>query len=177
VNSFEDVTAGLRKVGAITGKTEAGESEARKLEKKLSDILAQKPANGPTTLVVVAASQSQFVAGRQDSYLGSLLNLLGARNIITNEPETFRFPGFTDYSPERIVEKNPDVILAISPGRPNITTTALSASPVWSTLKAVQGKRVHEVDPVVYLEAAGPRVGLMLDELSRILYPDVFKAS
>jgi ABC-type Fe3+-hydroxamate transport system substrate-binding protein len=103
-----------------------------------------------------------------------VLSKLGAKNVAANLPETFRLVGFGDFSVERIVEQNPDVIIAISPGRPNITTQALSASPVWGSLKAVQSGRVHEVSDVVYLQAAGPRVSLILDELSRILYPNVF---
>jgi iron complex transport system substrate-binding protein len=177
VNSFDDVTAGLRKVGAITGNSEAGEREARKLDDKLATILAKKPSTTPSVIVVVAGGPTQLFAGLNDSYVGDVLKKLGAKNVLSTEPETFRLPGFSDYSIERIVEKNPDVIVAISPGRPNITTQAMSASPVYGSLKAVKEGRVFEVDPVVYLQAAGPRVSLILDELARILYPDVFKAS
>jgi ABC-type Fe3+-hydroxamate transport system substrate-binding protein len=53
----------------------------------------------------------------------------------------------------------------------------MASSPVYGSLKAVREGRVHEVDPVVYLQSAGPRVSQILDELSRILYPDVFKTS
>jgi iron complex transport system substrate-binding protein len=101
---------------------------------------------------------------------------LGGRNGVTNEPETYSLPGFSEYSLERIVEKNPDVIIAISPGRPNVTTQALSSSPVWSSLKAVREGRVYEVDPVKYIQAAGPRVSQILDELPGLLYPNVFAA-
>jgi iron complex transport system substrate-binding protein len=179
VNGFKDVTAGLRKVGAITGKTEAGEREAKKLEDQLAGILAKKPATAPSVILVVAGGPTQLFAGLDNSYTGDILNVLGAKNVLSSEsaPQTFRLEGFSDYSIERIVEKNPDVIVAISPGRPGITTQAMASSPVYGSLKAVREGRVHEVDPVVYLQAPGPRVSLMLDELARILYPDVFKAS
>ncbi len=179
VNSFADVVSGLRKVGALTGNAKVGNDEAKKLEDKLAAILAKKPALSPSVLVVVGAGANQVYAARGDSYVGDILQRLGAKNIISNEPDTFRLPGFTDYSLERIVEKDPDVIIAISPGPPNApkTSDGLSKSPVWSGLKAVKNKRVVEVDPTIYLQAAGPRVSLILDELARLLYPDVFKAS
>jgi iron complex transport system substrate-binding protein len=179
VNGFEDVTAGLRKIGAITGKTEAGEREAKKLEDQLAGILSRKPASAPSVILVVAGGPTQLFAGLDNSYTGDILNVLGARNVLSSAgaPETFRLEGFSDYSIERIVEKNPDVIVAISPGRPGITTQAMASSPVYGSLKAVREGRVHEVDPIVYLQAPGPRVSLMLDELARILYPDVFKTS
>ena len=48
--------------------------------------------------------------------------------------------------------------------------------PPLSTIKAVKEGHVYEVDHVVYLQSAGPRVSQMLDELPRLLYPNVFPA-
>jgi iron complex transport system substrate-binding protein len=177
VASFEDVTHGLRVVGALTGKKEAGDTKAKALESKLGGVKAKLPAGGPSVLIVVAAGPNQFIAGKDSSYLGSLVKTLGGRNIVTTEPENFRFPGFADYSLERIVQADPDVIIGISvggpPGTPK-TTELLAQTPGWSSLKAVKAGNVKEVDQVIYLESAGPRVSQILDELPRILYPAVF---
>jgi iron complex transport system substrate-binding protein len=177
VASFEDVTHGLRVIGALTGKKEAGEAKARELETKLAGVKAKTPPTGPSVLIVVAAGPGQFIAAKDSSYLGSLVKTLGGRNIVASEPENFRFPGFADYSLERIVQADPDVIIGISvggpPGTPK-TTELLGQTPGWSSLKAVKAGNVKEVDQVIYLEAAGPRVSQILDELPRILYPSVF---
>ena len=172
VASFNDVTRGLRTVGALTGKKEAGETQAKALETKLADIKAKLPANGPTVLVLVAAGQNQFIAGRGNTYLGDILSLLGARNLVTSEPENFNYPGFTDYSLERIVEKNPDVIIAASiggpPGTPK-TSDILKSVPAFASLSAVKNGHVYEVDAFVYIQSAGPRVSQILDELPKLL--------
>ncbi len=177
VSSFDEVTHGLRVVGALTGRAEAGETQAKDLETKLSGVKAKLPPTGPSVLIVVAAGPGQFIAAKDSSYLGSLVKALGGRNIVTSEPENFRFPGFADYSLERIVQADPDVVIGISvggpPGTPK-TTELLGQTPGWSSLKAVKAGNVKEVDQVIYLEAAGPRVGQILDELPRILYPTVF---
>ena len=85
---------------------------------------------------------------------------------------------FREVCVEKIVEADPDIIIGISiggpPGTPK-TTDILATTPVWSGLTAVKEGRVYEVDPVIYLESAGPRVSEILDELPGILYPDVFK--
>ncbi len=179
VDSFETVTAGLRTVGELTGNADAGEEQAKALEAKLADVKAKIPeGEGPSVLIVVAAGENQFIASRNNSYLGSLIEELGGSNIVKSEPENFRFPGFADYSLEKIVEADPDIIIGISiggpPGTPK-TTEILATTPVWSGLTAVKEGRVFEVDPVIYLESAGPRVSEILDELPGILYPDVFK--
>lgn len=176
VESFDDVTAGLRKVGAITSNQEQAETEAVKLEDKLTAIQAKLPAEGPTILVLVAAGPDQFIASRTDTYLGDILQKLGAKNILTDEPENFSYPGFSDYSIERMIEKDPDVIITASiapPGTPQ-TSDILKSVPPLAGLSAVQQNRVYEVDAFVYIQSAGPRVSLILDELPKLLYPDAF---
>ena len=177
VASFDDVTAGLRKVGAMTGNAEAGETAAAALEEQLAAIQADLPADGPTVLVLVAAGQNQFIAARGNTYLGDILSQLGAKNLVTDEPENFAYAGFSDYSLERIIERDPDVIIAASiggpPGTP-MTSDILKGVPALGTLTAVQQNRVYEVDPFVYIQSAGPRVALILAELPKLLYPEVF---
>jgi len=179
VSSFDGVVRGLRIVGTLSGNQSAGEREAAKLESKMAEIKAKLPAGGPSVIVLVSAGPGQFIAGLDDSYLGDVLKKMGARNV-TAGPENFRFPGFTDYSRERIIEQNPDVIIAVSiggqPGTPK-TSEAIKADSALGTLKAAKEGRVYEVDPFVYVQSAGPRVALILDELPRLLYPTVFKAS
>ena len=179
VDSFDSVTSGLRKVGALTGHADQGEAQAKQLEDKLAAVKAKIPATGgPSVLVVVAAGPGQFIAAKDTSYVGSLIKLLGGKNVVGSDPDNFRFPGFADYSVEKIVQSDPDVVIGISvggpPGTPK-TTELLAQTPGWSSLKAVKNGNVHEVDSVVYLESAGPRVSQILDELPRILYPNVFK--
>jgi iron complex transport system substrate-binding protein len=178
VSSFEDVTRGMRVVGSLTGRIDAAEAQVRELEGRLITVRSRLPATrGPSVLIVLSAGPQQFIAAKETSYLGSLVKALGGRNIVTSEPENFRFPGFADYSLESIVQADPDVVIAISVGGPEgtpQTTEILGRTPVWSSLAAVKAGMVKEVDPVVYLEAPGPRASQILDELPRILYPAVF---
>lgn len=180
IASFDDVAHALRLTGALTGNKDAGEAKAKELEAKLAGIKAKLSGTGPSVLVLVSAGPGQFIAAKDGSYITDLIKQLGGRNLVTTEPDNFRFPGFTDYSPERIVEKNPDVVLTMSlggpPGTPK-TADALKSNPALSTLKAVREGRVYEVDHVTYLQSAGPRVSQVLDELPRLLYPNVFAAS
>jgi iron complex transport system substrate-binding protein len=178
VDSYDSVVRGTKVVGALTGKKEAADTAVTALETKFGEIKKKIPATGnPNVLIVVGAGPTQVFAARSDSYVGSLVESLGAKNVAATEPASFRLPGFGEYSLEKIVAANPDVIIAISPGQPNVTTQALSRSPIWSSLKAVQTGQVHEVSPQVYIESAGPRVSLILDELPRLLYPSVFSTA
>lgn len=180
VSSVNDVMRGITLVGALTGRRDAAAAAAKALSDKLAAVKAKLPAQGPTVLVLVAAGRNQFIAARSNTYLGDILATLGAKNVVTTEPENFAYPGFTDYSLERIVEKNPDVIIAASvggpPGTPK-TSELLKSVPALASLKAVRENRVYEVDVTVYIQAAGPRLSQILDELPKLLYPDVFAAA
>ncbi len=171
--SFDEVVYSLRVVGAITGHKDEGEKQAKALEDKLATILAHKPATSPSFLVLIGGGQGVVLAARSNSYIADVITRVGGKNVITNEPDNFRFHGFTEYSMERMVQTDPDVIFAISPG-PSKLSDQLAKNPVWSSLKAVKEGRVYEVDPVVYMQNAGPRVSQMLDELPRYLYPSLF---
>jgi iron complex transport system substrate-binding protein len=177
VDSFQTVVSGLQKVGALTGHQDQGNAEAKKLTDKMAAVKAKLPAQKPSVLIVVAAGPGQFIASKDTSYLGSLVTELGATNVVKTDPDNFRFPGFADYSVEKIIAADPDIVIGISvggpPGTPK-TTDLLAQTPGWSSLKAVKNGNVKEVDPVIYLESAGPRVSQILDELPRILYPNVF---
>ena len=180
IASFDDVVRAERIVGALTGHKSEGETQAQALISKLTAIKAKLPSTWPKFLVLVIGAPGQFVAEKNGSYLADVLQQLGATNLVTNEPDNFRFPGFTDYSPELIVQKNPDVIITMSlggaPGTPT-TIASIKADPALSTLTAVKQGRIFEVNPDVYLQSAGPRVSLMLDELPKLLYPTVFAAA
>lgn len=175
VSSFDDVTKGLRRTGALTGQKAAGETQAKALEDKLAAVKAKLPTTGPSTLVLVSAGPGQFIAEKSDSYLGDILSKLGAKNVVSNsEQENFRFPGFTDYSTEVILQKNPDVLLTISAGPPPTTQDQVKSNGALSSLTAVKNGRIYEVNATIYLQSAGPRVSQILDELPRLLYPNVF---
>jgi iron complex transport system substrate-binding protein len=181
IASFDDVAHALRVTGALTGNKDAGETRAKELETKLAGVKSKLPGAGPNFMVLVSAGPGQFIAAKDGAYLIDVVKQLGGKSIVTSsEPDNFRFPGFTDYSPERIVEKNPDVVFTMSlggpPGTPK-TSDALKSNPALSTIKAVKEGRVYEVDHIVYLQSAGPRVGQMLDELPRLLYPNVFASA
>jgi iron complex transport system substrate-binding protein len=86
--------------------------------------------------------------------------------------------GSIPYSLEKLLIENPDVIFvesySYSPGTKPLSEQ-LAESPIWSKLKAVQDKQVHEVRSPIWGDGRGTRsLGILLDEAVKIIYPDVF---
>jgi iron complex transport system substrate-binding protein len=173
--NFDDVVAGLRLVGLVLDRSAEADAIVAELEEKLADLQALLPGEKPEVLVL-NGTPADFFSGKPESYVGNLVDLLGGVNVAAGAPDVGRFPGYTKLSLEAIVESAPGVVLAISAGPPGGTTIteSLSTNPGWADVPAVRNERVYEIDKEIYLQAPGPRVGEALDNLAKLLYPEVF---
>jgi iron complex transport system substrate-binding protein len=173
--SFGDVLSGLELVGTAIDRKAEGEEAAARTENELKALTVQLPGARPRTLILNGAPED-FFAAKPESYAGDLARLLGAENVAANTPDVGRFPGYTKLSVESIVAAQPDVVLAITAGPPGGRTISeeLSSNPAWASVPAVQNGRVHEISLQVYLQAPGPRASEAIDEMSRLLYPELF---
>lgn len=172
-SGVERVTRAIRTIGQIIGRPEEGEAKAREIEERIAELTANLPAERPTVVAIIAAGPEQYFAAKPSSYIGTMIDALGARNIISEDEPIGRVPGYTNLSQERLVEANPDVIIFINPvpGAPPLSQT-LRENPAWANLKAFQTGRVLDADPVIYVQSAGPRVVQALDELAQLFYPE-----
>ena len=100
--------------------------------------------------------------------MASLLNLT---NLAAGLPESGPYPGFALFSPEQALTANPDVVLAISPAPPPAPSLSeiLPRVPGFSAMEAVKVGRVKELDPVLFLQAQGPRIADAVEELARLV--------
>ena len=173
--SFAEVLTAFETVGAAIDKNAEAEEAAAATLNTLTVLTTRLPGYQPKVLVVNGAP-TDFFAAKPESYVGDLVRLLAGDNVAAGQPDVGRFPGYTKLSLEAIVAAQPDVVLAITAGPPGGTTITeeLSSNPAWASLPAVQNNRVHEIDMEVYLQAPGPRAAQAVDELSKLLYPEVF---
>ncbi len=178
VLTVDDLLKALRTAGRIMGKAEQGERAAQAIADKFAAVQAKLPAQRPTVFIMVGTADA-FFAAKPTSFVGDVVQRLGARNLVTEGPDTAGFPGFTTYSLERLVQLDPDVILVATAAPPNApkTSQVLASNPAWANLRAVKSGRVYEINPVTLVQAAGPRVAQEIDELARYLYPGVFAAT
>lgn len=169
---FDDVLAGLRLVGQVLDHSAEAEEMAGDLEVLLADFQDVLPAEGPTVLIL-NGTPNDFYAAKPESYVGDLVDLLGAENVAAGAPDVGRFPGYTQLSLETILTSAPDVVLAITAGGDTTITKSLSENAAWAGVPAVQNGRVAEIDVEMFLQAPGPRVDQALVRLATLLYPEV----
>ena len=149
--------------GAIVNNPEAAGRVTEKFDSRLAMIL-EKLADveeGPR----VFHDDSLFYTSGPDTFVGNAYTLLKAQNIANDLPAPYG-----QLSPEVIVERDPEVIVATFS---NIPQEYLD-NPAFENVSAVKNNRIPVVEPDGILSVAGTRFLEGVEWLAKALYPDLF---
>jgi len=176
VQKFEDVGNALRLVGKVLDRKGDADVVATRLEQEAADLKQSLPALAPKVLVLAGLEDVLLNAAGPESYMGNLLQLLGATTAVEAGAQSAHgYPGYTEVSVETITAFEPEVVLAMSsgPSGARTITEALASNAEWQNMPAVKTGRVFEIDGELFLWAPGPRVIDALRMLAGLLYPGV----
>ena len=181
VASVDGIMEKISTYGSLVGCEQKAEAAIQDLEGRIESLREGLPQTGPSVFAIFGTSQS-FLGLTANSYLGDMVGLLGGRLVNEDDPTYVSSrtgepnPKYTPFSMEKVVERNPDVILVVRHGSPSEAREEYFAShfddPAWGGLKAVEEGRVHELSEWLFIRYPGPRVILALEELRSILYPE-----
>lgn len=177
IDNINDIVPKMKALSEIVNEPKKGEAFAKNFEARAAALKKKIPSSRPKVLILVGSADA-FSVAKSNSYMGSMVEYLGAVNIAEG-PE--HRPGYTKMSMERIVEKNPDILIVVKPVTSAADTSKAlpeyEKNPLWSSLKAVQNKRVYEVDPYLFFMEPGPKGIQAMEEMAVYLYPEVFKVA
>ncbi len=164
-----DVTAVLADLGALFGREEEAAAEIARIDAAVEAMReASETRFAEPPLVYLEIDPTPFSAG-PDSYLGELLALVGARNVVPAEAGPF--PAL---DPETVIASDPDVIVLLDAPY-GVTAATVAERPGWGGLSAVRSGAVVEVLEAQgdLLSRAGPRLpeaaALMLELIETAL--------
>jgi iron complex transport system substrate-binding protein len=150
--SYADIGRTVSTIGRILGLEDRAARLNDSIAKAVREVAAEQAAarshrDGPT--VYFEVDPGPYAAG-SSSFIGALLALLGARNIVT--PDLGAFPKL---NPEYVVRRDPQVIF-ISPAE----APHLIERPGWDRIRAVKERRLCFFPPGVRdtIVRPGPRV-------------------
>lgn len=147
-DSFDDLKLSFKALGTYFDKTELMNEKMQSIldkENELEDLAAGKDL--PSVLLLMGTSES-FMVMSDKSYLGSLIERLGAENIATTTLEAKE-----TYSPlnmEKVVAADPDMILVLTSENHGATEDmfekTVEKDDVWENLSAYQNGNIHILD-------------------------------
>lgn len=178
VDSIDDILDKMGVLGDLAGCEDEAQAAKAALEEKIAEQQEGLPGEGPVVFGVFGTSEA-FLAFTAESYLGNIIERLQGRMTTEGDPpymyRGIPNPAYTPFSLEKVVERDPDVILVVRHGGPSEAREgnfdALYNNPAWAGLRAVQEERIYELSEWLYLQYPGPRVIQAMEELRPLLYP------
>ena len=156
---FTKVADNVRLWGQIIGNPDAAEAVARDFEVRMEAIRAamEQVEAGPTIFQDVGG----FWTPGAGTLVQEVFDLLKLENIAAE------IEGYAQLSPEVIVEKDPAVIISGSP-------ESFSDDPAFENVRAVKDGAIYSLGSDA-LSIAGPRFVEGIEEIFRLVYPDLFE--
>lgn len=153
----------VTRIAEIRGDVEAVTVKTRDLEK-------------PRVLIVMATGTS-VQCELPVSLVGDMVRRLGAENIAADQSTGNK--ARVEFSMERIVERDPDVILATTMGDVEKSRSRLrediESNAAWAGLRAVKEGRVYYLPKDLYTYKPNARYPEAMEGLAKILYPEAFE--
>ena len=172
ITTIDEVFDSIKELGRITGHREEAQALINDLRARVRAVVKELRGvnDGPTVYHELDATGG-FFSISPDSFVGDLYRTLKAENIVRADEGPY--PSLTQ---EAIIDRNPEVIVLANAtfGQTSAVVAAVIATrPGWDTIDAVINGRVYAIDPNI-VSRPGPRIVDALEELARLLYPDVF---
>lgn len=167
-DSLDAVIDSVRLWGQITGHQAEAERVAADMRMRIDATKAKVATVTEGPRAYYELSDSLFSVGDQ-SFIGSMLALLKAKNVATGAPTAF--PQLTA---EAVISRDPQVIFLADASSAGQNLETLKKRPGWTSISAVKEGKVYPVDPDIG-NRPGPRIVLALEELGRLLYPELFR--
>lgn len=160
--SINAVVEEIKGLGQVLDKEDAAEKLSSAITAKRDEI-AGKVKNAPAIALFFEISPDLWTVG-PGSFIQEIITVAGGENIAADAGAAY-----AQYSKEKLLEKNPEVYLSTS----GDTAEMIAKREGFGSLKAVQNHKVYTLDPDIF-SRPGPRVIEAMEQLARLLHPDLF---
>ncbi len=160
-DNFEGTADFIRMWGGITGGIHAAEASAARFEGRVRAV--REKMEGVETRLKVFQDIGGFWTPGPNTLVGEVFELLKLDNIAHD------ISGYAAMSPETIVARDPEIILTSDPD-------SIMRHPAFKDVSAVKSGRVI-TPPSEALSIAGPRFAEGIEDLARLIYPELSGSS
>lgn len=168
LTTLEGLKTSISTLGERFNKKEKANEILNELKVKEDEFVNLSKEEKKDVLLVFAAPGSMMIA-TSSSYIGNLVDKVGANNIVKDGKKPF-----VSYSNEEIVKLNPDMILVMTHGMPEqakkMAEEKFASDPAWSRIEAVKEGKVYCLENGYFGMSANLKVTESLDKLGEIIY-------
>jgi iron complex transport system substrate-binding protein len=172
--TYDGVLEAITAVGDATNAIDRAAEVRTALEARAGSLSdagnARAAREGKVRVLILTGGGRDIFAGGDSTYLGSLVQLLGAENVLGDAPEGGPISGFGVVEVGTAASLNPDVVLILPSGQGGLLEH-LIARTSWADTPAVRESRIHNLDTALFLRSPGPRAGEALESLYQLLWP------
>jgi ABC-type Fe3+-hydroxamate transport system substrate-binding protein len=162
----------LRLVGQLVHAEATANTLASDLQRRIDAVKAAVKGH-PTVSVYMEADDSTpgkpYVFGG-GTFGDELIRDAGGANVFGSNSTNSGYPQVND---EAILAANPQVIILTEDPHYGGDTSQVAKRPGWSVVDAVKNGRVYQMNPDLF-QRLGPRVVDGLEQLAKVLHPDLF---
>lgn len=168
LTTLEGLKTSISTLGERFNKMEKANEILNELKVKEDEFVNLSKEEKKDVLLVFAAPGSMMIA-TPSSYIGNLVDKVGANNIVKDDKKPF-----VSYSNEEIVKLNPDMVLVMTHGMPEqakkMAEEKFASDPAWSRIEAVKEGKVYYLENGYFGMSANLKVTESLDKLGEIIY-------
>ncbi|QZY55875.1 heme ABC transporter substrate-binding protein IsdE [Crassaminicella profunda] len=150
LSSYDAVKETIEKIGKDFGKEENAKKIIEDFEKKEKEILKDVDGNKKLKVMILFGAPGHFMVATEKSFVGSLIDKLGAENITTKVKSKYKGP-YLPFSLEVALKENPDVIFRMYHGyieeAKKQVQEEFRINPQWGNFKAIKENKVYDLDP------------------------------
>jgi iron complex transport system substrate-binding protein len=163
-NDLRQAYREILQLGGRTGHLREAHAVVHSMRTRLAAIVRSVPGSR-RHLRVYHELDATYYSATSKTFIGSIYKLFGFRNIADAADTTGS--GYPQLSAEYIIQQNPQIVVLADTRCCQQTTSTVSARPGWSTIAAVQHRRVVGVDDDV-ASRWGPRIVRFARAVARI---------
>jgi len=163
--SFDQIYDSISLIGKVTDTEAKAKELIDGMKAKVEEIKNKvKDKEKPRVYFVVSLGKSNWTAGK-GTFIDEIINLAGGENVASD------VNGWAEYSIEKIVEKNPQVIITTNHGA---SIEDIKKAEGYKKTDAVKNNKVFMVDENTVVRPSN-RIVVGLEEIAKVLHPEAFK--
>ncbi len=168
MNSVDDIKKTITQYGELFNNS----AKANELVAQIDEKIAQGATESTLDALIVYGAPGTYLAALDNSLYGDILKKAGGKNIAADLPATEKFPSYATLSVEKIVERNPKVIMLITHANPATVKEGfekqLKENAAWKNLDAVKNNQII-ILPAELFDNPGTQVVEAIDYMREVL--------